>query len=54
MSSRIIKKKQKQKPLAMIEPLPCDEPVENINKLQQRMNIINELDLIKARIDQVL
>ena len=54
MSSRIIKKKQKQKPLAMIEPLPCDEPVKNMNRLHQRQNIIHELDLIKARVDQVL
>ena len=38
----------------MIEPLPCDEPVKNINRLHQRQNIIHELDLIKARVDQVL
>ena len=53
--SRIIKKKQKQKPIQMIEPLPSYEPVENdVNRLHQRQKIMNELDLIKARVDQVL
>lgn len=55
MSIRIIKKKQKQKPLTFVEPLSCDEPVESFaSRVHQRQNIINELDLIKARVDQVL
>ena len=52
---RTFKKKQKQKPLAMIEPPPpCDEPGESKNRLHQRQKILNELDLIKARVDEVL
>lgn len=52
--SRIIRKKQKQKPITMVEPLPYSEPEENnVNRVHQRQIIINELDLIKARVDQV-
>jgi len=55
MNVRIIKKKQKQKPINFVEPLPCDEPLESFaSRVHQRQNIINELDLIKARVDQVL
>ena len=37
----------------MIEPPPCDEPVENSNRLHQRQHILNELDLIKTRVAKV-
>lgn len=41
--------------MEMLECQPYDEPVERIgNRVHQRQNIINELDLIKARVDQVL
>lgn len=50
--SRIIKKKQKLKPpISMLEPLSSDELIEN--RVSQRQDIINELDLIKSRVDQV-
>ena len=51
--SRIIKKQQ---PIQMIESQPSyNEPVENhVSRLHQQQKIINELDLIKARVDQVL
>ena len=39
----------------MIEPPPTDESGENSgNRIHQRRSIINELDLIKARVDQVM
>jgi len=37
----------------MEEPPPCDESVGNISRIYQRRNIINELDMIKTRVDQV-
>lgn len=47
-------KEQKQKPILMVDPPPYDESVESIgNRLHQRRNIIDELDLIKARVNQV-
>ena len=53
--SRIIKKKQKKPPPTMLEPQLYGEPAESItNKVHQRQTIINELDVIKARVDQVL
>jgi len=42
----------KQKEIAMIEPPPYDELMES--KISQNRNIINELGLIKARVNQVM
>ena len=54
---RIIKKqKQIEKPISMVEPPPCDESAESActdNRIHQRRRIINELDLIKQRVNQV-
>ena len=52
-------KSQKQKLIAMVEPPPPygdTESVDNIadNRIQQRRNILNELDLIKTRVNQVI
>jgi len=47
-------KKQKQKPVLMELLPPNDESEENGgNRIQQRRNIINELDQIKDRVHQV-
>ena len=46
--------KQKQKPISMVEPPPPDESAENgDNRIRQRRDIINELDQIKQRVNQV-
>ena len=54
---RIIKKqKQIEKPISMVEPPPRDESAESActdNRIHQRRRIINELDLIKQRVNQV-
>ena len=54
---RIIKKqKQIEKPVSMVEPPPCDESAETActgNRIHQRRRIINELDLIKQRVNKV-
>ena len=52
---RNIIKQQKQKLISMIELPPLyDEPGENSDtRIHQRRNIINELELIKARVHQV-
>ena len=49
-------KQQKQKLISMIELPPLyDESGENSgNRIHQRRSIINELDLIKARVHQVM
>ena len=45
---RIIKK---QKPPLMVEPSPCDDLAES--RIRQRRKIIDELDLIKQRVNRV-
>ena len=49
-------KQQKQKLISMIELAPSyDEQSENSgNRIHQRRSIINELDLIKTRVHQVM
>ena len=55
MSVRKIKKKQKQKPFLVEDQcLGDDELAEDIsNKVHLRQNILNELNLIKDKVNQV-
>ena len=54
---RIIKKQEpisEVEPPSMVEPPPCEDSAENAdNRIHQRRSIMNELDLIKQRVNKV-